>query len=173
LQGFKQQEQAEILRVRSCNLSRLEEDLTRLLKQAFVEGFYPLQLQSSHLSLSAQETLHWESPGWKLKQRTRRGTTYWQTELQGTLLVTSERILLDSPPHKLWQRPLSKLCRVDWQCLPQGPIIVLWFDGLQKPIGLGLLGLQVSVMVGDHARTLKLVSGDLARVLEMLGRKAK
>jgi hypothetical protein len=88
--------------------------------------------------------------------------------VQGTLLVTSERILLDSPPHSLWQRPLSKLLRVGRRYLPEGPIVFLWLDGLQKPVGLGIADVQLDVPVGNHTGTIKLDAGDLTRLLQAL-----
>jgi hypothetical protein len=173
LQRYKQQEQAETLRLRRENQSRLEEELNRLLKQALVEGFHPLQLQSAQIYLRDQETLHWEGAGRKLKQRTSGGSTYWETEAQGTLLVTLERMILDSSPHKLWQRPLSELLRVDRQHLPEGVIIVLWLDGLQKPVGLWAADLKQSVSVGSQTRTIKLDASDLAQLLQTLAGKGK
>jgi serine/threonine protein kinase len=170
---FKQQEHAEVLRLRQQHLSRLEEELTRLLKQAVIEGYYPLRLQSAQLSLREQETVHWEGPGWKLKQRTARGITYWDRDVEGTLLVTSERILLDSPPHKLWHRPLSKLLRVDQDQLPRGTVIVLCLDGLQKPVGLWVEDLPLSVSVEGQTRPIRLDPGDLARLLQTLAGKGK
>src|SRR5262249_54129526 len=187
LQGLKRQEQVEALRLHGQNVSRLNDELIRLLKQAVVEGFHPVRLQSAQISLREGETLHWEGTGMKLKQRISRGNAYWKTEVRGTLLVTSERILLDARPQRLWPRALSKLLRVerqhlsvdrgldllddpvskllrgDRQHLPEGPIIIMWLDGLQKPVGLWVADLELSVSVGSQTRTIKLDSGDLAR----------
>jgi hypothetical protein len=182
LEYRRHQEQEEVLRLHRQKLSQFEEELTRILKRAVGEGFYRFHRQSAQVSLREDETLHWESPATKLKQRSLRGDTYWAMDQQGTLLVTSERILLDSPPHRLWQKPLSELLRVDRQHIPQGPIIVLWLDGLQKPVGLGVTGPELSVQsvvteggaaVEEKTRTIKLDSSDLAQLLETLVGKRK
>ena len=173
LETCKLQEQAQAQRVYRQSLSQLNEELTCLVKKAVVEGFQPLPTKSVMISLRDQETLHWESTAQKMKQRTLRGSPFWEMECQGTLLVTNERILLDSPPHKLWQRPLSKLIRVSRQDLPQGALIVLWMDGLQKPVGIGVAGMQLNMTGGDQVPTIKLDTGDLAELLQTLTRKGK
>jgi serine/threonine protein kinase len=177
LASLKQQEQSVELMAQRQSREMLEEELTRLLKQAMVEGFSPLQLQSHRISLREDEILYLEAPGLKLKQRTTQGNTFWETEIEGTLFVTSERILVDSPNGKMWQRPISKLIRVEKQYLPgfisKASILVSWFDGLQKPVGFSVPGLQLSVIAGNQTRTIKIDTNDLERMIQMIAKKAR
>jgi hypothetical protein len=156
LHELKKQAQADALNTQSLHLIELEAELTRLLKQTVAEGFHSLQTQSVQLPLREQETLHWDGPGKKLKQRTLRGTISWAEEHQGTLLVTSKRIILDCRPHKLWQLPLSRVLQVDRTTFWEGSIIVLWLDGPQKPVGLLVGETRHQVSEWDQSRTISI-----------------
>jgi hypothetical protein len=143
-----------------------------------VEGFSPVQLQTTRITLREDEILYLEAPGRKLKQRTAQGNISWETDVEGTLFVTSDRILVDSREGKIWQRPMSKLIRVEKQYLPGQfipgrSIVVLWFDDLQRPVGLGVDEAQLRMPAGSQTRTITFDMGDLERMLQRLLKKAR
>jgi hypothetical protein len=170
LLAARQDEQNEPLRAHRQRLAALEGELTRLLRQGIVEGCYTLRLQSGDVTVPEDEALHWEGAGTKLKQRSSQGVTYWESECDGTVFVTSKRVLFASRD-VFWHRPLSKVLRVDQQSAREGPVAALWLDGLQKPVGIRVSAQPFSMKVGGQTRTIKLGTEDLVRLIQNLLKK--
>lgn len=95
--------------------------------------------------------LRWAALAIRLRWRTLQGQAFWDTESQGVLAVTTERILFDGRPEGgLAQWPLTKLLSVEKDRLGGEPIVSVWMDGRQKPIGFLAAETKATATFVDH-----------------------
>ena len=69
----------------------------------------PFDMGTERLPLDKGEAVRWSSPATKLKQRSRQGESYWDVDGDGTLFVTTQRIVFAGSDANRWQRPRSKM----------------------------------------------------------------
>jgi hypothetical protein len=140
----------------------LKTELDRLIKVAVLRGDLPAREPASlQVRLRCGEILRWSGQAIKHKVRSARGQSSWESDGEGTLFITSERIILDAPG-QLWQRSLSKVFHVETQPLAQGSVLILKLDGQQKPVGLFLPTSDLEVVVEGHFRRIPLEPSELA-----------
>ncbi len=177
--------------------SDLEAELAGLFKESLLLGAVPPLNTSTTIALRGGELVRWNAPSQKLRQRSSQGTPYWDPDGDGTLLVTSERILFAFSTGTLWERPLAKLSHVSLKGLPfkrlpfkgipklrgqllaklfQGlvdfvkgvPIVVTSFHGLKKPIAFVVPDHQIEVTLSGHTCNVTLQAADLIVVVNNL-----
>ena len=59
---------------------QIENELAQLYKQDFACGVLPVRPSDARAKIPNGEVLCWESRSWKMKQRSRQGTSYWESE---------------------------------------------------------------------------------------------
>src|SRR5262249_1074426 len=145
LQALKQQEQSRLQNSQQRRHTPLERALAQLCRQSLLGGHVRIALKTPHVALRAHETVRWQSAGCKWRLRSAQGTPYWDREAQGTLVVTSERILFDPAQGNLWQHSLKKLRGASPQRLQDTTGLALQFEDLQKPVGFSAEDMTVEL----------------------------
>jgi serine/threonine protein kinase len=165
--------QAEALLERA-HLSKAEEQqragiakqIQDLVKQSFIGGFIPLEVQTKSIGLRKDEHVAWESGACRLKQRSSNGVPYWDSDGTGMLLVTDQRVIFRADTGAMWSKPVAKLLSADHDYIRDQGICVLWIDGQQKPVGFAGVTTSVTVTVGNNTFPLELTSHDLREMLQ-------
>ena len=137
LQVLKRQEELTCNKREEERRVGLYAELVSLVKRSVLAGFIPVPSGNERLPLDKNEAVCWNSPAGRLKQRSRQGQSYWKPDDNGTLFVTTQRVVFATPDAKRWQRPLSKMHTARVEYLGAGrdvPVLVMGFDGLQKPV---------------------------------------
>ncbi|MFN3651248.1 MAG: serine/threonine protein kinase [Armatimonadota bacterium] len=145
----------------------LEEELVRVCKQSFIEGHIPLTSALCRIALKNGEALRCELPVLRLKQRTYQGCPYWDTDVQGNLAITSERLLFEAPGAAPWQRSHGKLYSADLAYV-QGlslPVLTLLYEGLQKAVGFAVPESSFQLTVNGVATQVSLTAHDVLGML--------
>lgn len=168
LQEAKQQEEAAFRRHERDRLAMLKAELATLVKQSILSGFLTVTTGTLRLPLNQGEAVRWESPATKLKLRCQQGQSFWDGDGEGTLFVTTQRLVFATPDAKRWQKSLSKLHTVQVEhlgVLSRFPILVLGFDGLQNPVAFQCGELHVTVPIHGYPCSVTLTENDLANML--------
>jgi hypothetical protein len=145
--------------------AQMELELAELVKKSALGGFIPIATGTERLPLDKNETICWNSPAGRLKQRSMQGQSYWDVDGEGTLFVTTLRVVFATPDAKRWQRPRSKLHTARVEHCRGVPLLVMGFDGLQKPVAFYVGEITASVAVGSYQCSVKLAGTDLANML--------
>ncbi len=172
----KKEELSQYTQQQRQQTSRLESQLAGLFKESLLLGAVSHFDKDNHalsatlyrsgaIGIRGGELVRWNSPAQKLRQRSRQGIPYWDTDGDGTLFVTSDRILFASTTGTLWERPLAKLYQVFPDYVNRVPIVVTSFHGLQKPIAFVVPDQQVQVTLSAHTCNVTLQAADLIAVL--------
>jgi hypothetical protein len=147
----------------------LDVELAGLVKKSILGGFIPIAAGKERLPLDRGEVVCWNSPAKRLKQRSRQGQSYWEFDDDGTLFVTSQRVVFATPDAKRWQRLLSKIHTARVEYLRSGqsvPVLIMGFDGLQKPVAFCLGELTANATVDVFRYSVTLTVADLADMLQ-------
>ena len=150
-------------------LISLKTELTHLVKLSILDGFIPMTSGTERLPVEKNEVIRWECTARRLKLRSRDGEVYWEMDVDGTLFVTTQRVVFATPDAKRWQRPLAKMHTARVECLGlhcEGPVLVIGFDGLQKPIAFSFPEVRVRVRIDGYYCSAKLTMKDLVEILE-------
>ena len=161
----KQNEVVQFKQAQAGRRVQLEKELAELCKHSLLHGELQLNPSDLRFRLRDTESLLWESAGLKLKQRTQQGMPYWDNEGDGTWFVTNERITFIFQTGNRWERAISKLTMVDQAYIQSVPVIAMWFDGLQKPIGLVVSDKSLTVTIKGRSCYLSLAASDLFPLL--------
>lgn len=148
---------------------QLHIQLAELVKKSVLGGFIPIETGAEHLPLDKSEALCWSLPAKRLKQRSRQGQSYWDLDDDGTLFVTTQRVVFATPNANRWQRPRSKMHTARIEYLGSGRdvlALVIGFDGLQKPVAFYFAGLTVDTTVDNCKCSVALTVTDLADTLQ-------
>jgi hypothetical protein len=166
LEAQKQKELEEF--TDSCNSRRqqLYQELIELYKASLLHGYLKMEpSKGERFRLEASESLCWESPAIKLKQRSRQGFTYWTSEGEGTLFVTNSRIAFVFASGVCWEKLREKLTFVDPASYQSFHFISASFSGLQRPVGLYVGDIKVDISRDGLPVELCLSMNDLLNVL--------
>jgi serine/threonine protein kinase len=169
LETLKQQEELGFRQREQERRSELDAELAGLVQKAVLGGFTTVQTGTERLPLDRGETVCWNSPAGRLKQRSRQGYSYWDLDGDGTLFVTTQRVVFATPDGKRWQRLLSKMHTVRIEDLGSDQdvrVLVVGFDGLQKPIAFVVPTVTASTTVKDCSCSFTLAVEDLAELLQ-------
>jgi hypothetical protein len=169
LQTSKQQEEAKYREREQERRVALDTELAGLVKRSVLGGFIPPASGNERLPLDKNEAVCWNSPAGRLKQRSRQGYSYWDVDDNGTLFVTTQRLVFATSDAKRWQRPLAKMHTVRIEYLGTGrdvPVLVIGFDGLQKPVAFYFGELTASATIDGYQCSAKLTMQDLTDMLQ-------
>jgi len=169
LQAAKRQEESAFRRRELERLAALDAELATLVKKSVLGGFITIASGAERLPLDKGEAVCWNSPAGRLKQRSRQGYSYWDVDVDGTLFVTTQRVVFATPDAKRWQRPLSKMHTARGEHLGAGrviPVLVMGFDGLQKPVAFYFGQVTASATVDGYQCSVTLTVTDLADMLQ-------
>lgn len=169
LQALQQQEAAAFRRQEEARLAAVRAELETLVKESILSGFVNLASGPEHLPLAPGEALCWNAPAVKLKQRTAQGQPYWDVDATGTLLVTTQRIVFAMPDARRWQKPLGKMHTLRIEHLKsdrEDPILVIGFDGLQRPVAFMFQEMRAEVTVDGYPCSVVVTMQDLAQRLQ-------
>ncbi len=172
LGAMKDQEEAAYHENEEQRRAELDAQISELVKQGILAGAMPIETGTERLPLGKSESLCWDSPGTRLKQRSRQGNVEWARDDDGTLFVTTERVVFATPDAKRWQRPRSKLHTVRVEYLGSQrdvPALVLGFDGLQKPVAFCFGKVTANTTVANYQCSVTLTVTDLANLLQQFG----
>ena len=152
---------------------RKQQEIERdqLIRQCFLQGLLELRPKTTAIKLwtdaGQEEELLWESPAEKWKARTSQGSLFWEREAFGILIVTSQRVWFQGEGTR-WQRALKKLVSVQMMHTANGRVmLLLYIDGLQKPIGFIVENLSVSFKVDNHQASITAMAKDLHDMLHL------
>jgi hypothetical protein len=143
----------------------LEKQVLGLIKQSYIGGFIPLSLQTTAISLKKGENLLWESSAAKMKQQSSGGMLYWNSDESGMLIVTSQRIIFRPEHANLWTRNLSKVVGVEQQPVGSLQVVVIYVDGLQRPVGFYVGDVQATMTFESRTFQFSLDGSDLREIL--------
>lgn len=162
LQTLRDRDTAEWQATQNRHRQNLERELDGLARQSFLEG-YLKAADAVSMQTSGGEQIRWLSSAVLLRQRTSQGLPYWDTDRQGALMITDNRLVfLDAPGVEHWARPLGKIQRVDIPYLGGQPLLELHFHDLKNPVGFLAAEMALEVMVGAAARRLLFPIAELA-----------
>jgi hypothetical protein len=169
LQASKQQEESAFSSRVEERRAELDAELAGLAKKSILGGFIPFDAGRERLPLDKGEAVRWNSPAQGLKQRSRQGQSYWDGGDRGTLFVTNRRVVFATPDAKRWQRPLSKMHTAQVQHVGLAgdpPVLVMGFDGLQKPVAFYFGKITANVTLGSYQCSVTLSVTDVADMLQ-------
>jgi len=172
LLGIQKREEQQVQHSDQQRRSQAQAELTNLLKQSFVEGYFPMTLHSTRLALKPGERLRWESNAQLLRQAAQRGSTSWSPEKQGTLIVTTWAVTLDTHLGKPWQQPLTKLLSVETQYDGPRQVVVLRFTTLRKPVGFTVEDRTLTVQLHGKPVPITVGARELADLLRRLSSRS-
>ena|GEM_PF-5972054 len=144
----------------------LEKQIGDLIRRSYIEGHHSITLSLITLPLKQDEQVYWESTAIKMKQRTSAGAYFWEKDEDGVLVVTNQRIIFRSPSANLWIRNLPKIISIAIQYLAHLPVLAIWFDGLQKPIGFCIGDHEITFTISPRKFTFTFSEHDLRELLE-------
>lgn len=168
----------------------LEDELRQLLKQSVLAGYIPIKRLSPfapngqgaapdadspgyinmrdsgmRVPLHVDEVLRWESPARQCSVRIVKGKAQWSRDSEGTLLVTSERILFHArAQNQIWQRALSKLITVELERVQGVPVIVMAFGG-EPPLGFETNDVQWDIVLDNRNYSLSFTPQELVNLI--------
>ena len=150
--------------------AQLEVELSSACKQARLAGFIPVAHTAPNVRPRGRETVRWETQALKLKQRTQQGMPYWDSDGQGHLVITDERLLFDNGSPSVWWRTLSKVVGVEQQDVfgADAPVVVVWIDGVQKPVGFAVAKETFQVSIGSRTTSIIGTAEDVVQLLNAL-----
>jgi hypothetical protein len=169
LQASKQQEESAFRSRVEERWAELDAELAGLVKKSVLGGFLSCAIGDEHLPLNKGERICWCSPIGKLKQRSAQGQSYWDLDGDGTLFVTTDRIVFATPDGKRWQRPLAKMHTVLIENMGSRrdvPALVLAFDGLQKPVAFYFGVVTFPAVINGYQCSADMTVADLAEMLQ-------
>lgn len=166
LQAEAQQELARLNKAEEQRRAGIAKQIQDLVKQSFIGGFIPLEVQTKNIGLRKDERVAWESGACRLKQRSSNGVPYWDSDGMGMLLATDQRVIFRADTGAMWSKPVARLLSADHEYLRGQGVCVLWIDGQQEPIGFAGVRTSGTVTVGNNTFPLELTSHDLHEVLQ-------
>ena len=166
LQAEARQELARLGNAEQQRRAAIQKQIQELVKQSFIGGFIPLEVQTKTIGLRKDERVAWESTACRLKQRFSNGVPYWDTDGVGMLVVTDQRVIFRADTGAMWSKPLAKLLSANYEYIRDQGVCVLWIDGQQKPIGFAGVTTSGEVSVSNNTFPLKLTTHDLREVLQ-------
>lgn len=169
LQAAKRQEEPAFRRRERERLAALDAELATLVKKSILAGFITVASGTERLPVGKGEAVCWNSAAVRLKQRSRQGHPYWDVDADGTLFVTTQRVVFATPDAKRWQRLLAKMHTARVERLGPGrdvSALVMGFDGLEKPAAFFCGPLKASATVDGHQCSVTLTVTDLADMLQ-------
>jgi serine/threonine protein kinase len=162
LEKLKQDEADKEASCRDMRRRELQRRLAELTKKSCLEGHREFP-RTSDVRVQDGERVRWESPRTvRMKLRSRQRSLYWAADDQGTLIVTQRRTLFVGEYGQRWERNHSKLDlgRSRVEKVEGKSVVVLSFDGLQRPIGFALPGIELQMRYSEGIETQLAVSAD-------------
>lgn len=144
---------------------QIQSELSAVFKHCVLDGLAG-NIGSAPRRLRDGEVVRWQSAAARLKQRTRQGMPYWDIDDEGTLIVSSDRLVFDPSMGGRWERPLTKLNYADKEYVGGQTILVTRFDGRQKPIGFVVPDQEIEVTISGHTRRVTFCIDDFLAVLQ-------
>lgn len=183
----KQTESQHFLQAQGSNAVALENEFIDLLRQSVMGGFIPIQRVASnappqksgtgiHISLAghargahlrASEQVLWESGAHFCTARIENGVHVWMRGPQGTLLVTSERLIFSvaGSDDRPWDRALSKLETVQIQNVQGVSLVATTYRGEAITVGFELGAVRWDIVVDGKSYSLVFTPQELVTLL--------
>ena len=165
LQGARVNEQASWQKSCEQQTQALHNELQQLVRESWSDGYFPCD--PIYPSLRGDEVLLWHSSAQMMKQRSRDGFTYWETDKTGHLLVTPNRMMLKEPLlTEAWWRSRQKLTNANIEYSNGRHLLVVRFSGLKKPIAFAVEEMTLNAKVEGEMQRVVLRVQDLAELLK-------
>ncbi|HEX8234754.1 MAG TPA: serine/threonine-protein kinase [Abditibacteriaceae bacterium] len=187
LQAQRHTDRNQSMRTQASLRAGLEAELLQLLKQSVMKGYIPLKRISqyapggnagndTHINLNgngariplrASEVLRWESPARLCSVRIVNNRMEWRQEAEGTLVISSERVLFghndqDTP---LFQRSMQRLKTVEIEPVENVPVVVLTFTGFSDVVGFIVGDVRWEITLDDKNYTLTFSTQELVEII--------
>jgi len=133
-----------------------------LFKSSVVGGFMDLGLVSRFCKPG--ERILWACAGTSFKYRSRGGAAFWDSDERGRFVLTDSRVWLENQGVPK-VRSLAEVREAEIQVQSRQPILVLWVQMLQKPLGYALDRPEVEVSIEGVKRKISIDTSDVAAMI--------
>jgi hypothetical protein len=187
LQTQRHTDRNQSMRSQASLRAGLEAELLQLLKQSVMKGYIPLKRISQHapggnagngthislngsgtrVPLRASEELRWESPARLCSVRIVNNRMEWRQEAEGTLVISSERVLFSSSNQDtpLFQRSMERLKSVEIEPVENVPVVVMTFTGFSDVVGFIVGDVRWEITLDDKSYTLTFSTQELVEII--------
>jgi hypothetical protein len=163
--ALEAQEAAAVASLHAARRQSLELELVDLYKRTVLERYVSVDMGSVSFPIKAGEHVLWRSPGTLFRQRTVDGARYFDPDRTGYFVITNQRILLEDGRDPT-ARALNRISSVDLDYVGGLPALVVWVEGLKKPLAYQFAEISVWIVLEGERRDFTLAMADALMLLK-------